>query len=130
MTTRAPTRSRKPAARGVKPTRNTADAARARTEAIYSAVAAIPIGRVATYGQIAELVGIHAGHRLVARAMRMCPPKLPWQRVVGRKDARRAQINLLDSEHAALQRQLLEAEQVQFDDNGYIVLRHYGWLPT
>jgi methylated-DNA-protein-cysteine methyltransferase related protein len=130
MKTRTPKRFGQAAARGASNTRNTHEAATARTAAIYSAVSAIPRGRVATYGQIAELVGIPAGHRLVARAMRTCPPGLPWQRVVGRKDARRAQINLLDPEHAAQQRQMLEAEHVQFDDNGYIVLRRFGWLPT
>jgi methylated-DNA-protein-cysteine methyltransferase-like protein len=101
----------------------------ARAAAIYAVVKAIPRGRVATYGQIAELADMPAGHRLVARAMRTCPDGLPWQRVVGRKDARRAQINVQDPEHAALQRKLLEAERVLFDDNGCIVLKTFGWLP-
>jgi methylated-DNA-protein-cysteine methyltransferase related protein len=106
-----------------------ADAAE-RTAEIYRAVRAIPRGRVATYGQLAELAGLHNGHRIVARALRTCPAGLPWHRVVGRKDARRAQINLQDPEHATRQRKLLEAERVAFDDNGYIVLVRYGWLPS
>ena len=97
--------------------------------AIYAVVRAIPRGKVATYGQVAELAGIPAGHRVVARAMRSCPSKLPWLRVVGKKDARRGQINLQDPEHAALQRRLLRAEGVAFDVNGFIVLRRSGWLP-
>jgi len=96
---------------------------------IYAVVRAIPRGRVATYGQIAELAGMPAGHRIVARAMRTCPAKLPWQRVVGKKDARRGQINIHDAEHARLQRTLLEAEAVVFDANGFIVLKRSGWLP-
>ena len=104
-------------------------AAASDSNAIYAVVRAIPRGKVATYGQIAELAGIPAGHRVVARAMRACPPKLPWQRVVGKKDARRAQINVQDPEHAALQRDLLTAEGVAFDDNGFIVLARSGWLP-
>ena len=52
----------------------------------------------------ALLAGIPRGHRRVARAMRFCPSGLPWQRVVGKKDARRAQINIQDPEHAARQR--------------------------
>jgi len=100
------------------------------SRAIYEVVAAIPRGRVATYGQVAELAGLPNGHRRVARAMRCCPEKLPWQRVVGRKDARRAQINLLDPEHAAKQRRLLEAERVSFDEAGFIPLRRFGWLPV
>ena len=108
----------------------TAEGPEAVTAAIYAVVRAIPRGRVATYGQVAELAGLRSGHRRVARAMKYCPPNLPWQRVVGRKDARRAQVAIVDSEHASLQRALLEAEKVSFDDAGYIVLRRFGWLPT
>lgn len=96
---------------------------------IYAFVRTIPRGKVVTYGQIAELVGLVRGHRVVARAMRTCPAKLPWQRVVAKKDARRAQVSLHDPEHAALQRKMLEAEGVVFDANGFIVLGKSGWLP-
>jgi methylated-DNA-protein-cysteine methyltransferase-like protein len=106
----------------------------ARTEdplsAIYAVVRAIPRGKVATYGQIAELAGIRAGHRIAARAMRECPPGLPWQRVVGKKDARRAQVAIGEPEHATHQRKLLEREGVRFDANGFIVLRLFGWLDS
>jgi methylated-DNA-protein-cysteine methyltransferase-like protein len=97
---------------------------------IYAIVRAIPKGRVATYGQIAELAGMPSGHRIVARAMRVCPKGLPWQRVVGKKDARRAQISVQDPEQIAQQRKLLAREGVRFDINGFIVLRAYGWLPA
>jgi methylated-DNA-protein-cysteine methyltransferase-like protein len=96
---------------------------------IYEVVAAIPRGAVATYGQVAELAGLPNGHRRVARAMRVCPEDLPWQRVVGRKDTRRAQIAIQDAEHAAQQRALLQAERVSFDADGFIPLRRFGWLP-
>jgi methylated-DNA-protein-cysteine methyltransferase-like protein len=76
------------------------------------------------------LAGIPAGHRVVARAMRDCPARLPWQRVVGRKDARRAQIKLQDPEHVATQRVLLQREGVVFDAAGFIVLARSGWLPN
>jgi methylated-DNA-protein-cysteine methyltransferase related protein len=104
------------------------DAERARRE-IYAVVRAIPRGKVATYGQIAELAGMAGGHRAVARALRTCPSRLPWQRVVGRKDARRAKISIQDGEHAAQQRALLAREGVAFDDSGFIVLGRSGWLP-
>lgn len=97
---------------------------------IYRAVRAIPRGKVATYGQLAELVGIRNGHRMVAQALRSCPSDLPWQRVVAKKDARRAQVALLEPEHAARQRKLLAAEGVRFDDAGFIALSAHGWLPT
>jgi methylated-DNA-protein-cysteine methyltransferase-like protein len=97
---------------------------------IYAVVRAIPRGKVATYGQIGELIGIPAGHRVVARAMRSCPEDLPWHRVVGKKDARRAQISVQDPGHIALQRKLLAGEGVAFDAGGFIPLKISGWLPA
>jgi len=92
-------------------------------------VRSIPRGKVASYGQLAELAGIPSGHRIAARALRSCPERLPWQRVVGKKDARRGQINIEDPDHAALQRALLEAEGVVFDAQGFIPLKQSGWQP-
>lgn len=103
---------------------------RAQASAIYAVVRAVPRGRVVTYGQVALLAGIPNGHRIVARAMQRCPAKLPWQRVLAKKDARRAQISIQDPEHAAEQRARLEAEGIRFDSQGYIVLRQWGWLPS
>jgi len=95
---------------------------------IYAVVRSIPRGKVVTYGEVARLAGVPSGHRIVARAMRECPERLPWQRVIGKKDARRGQINIDDPEHAALQRSLLEAEGVAFDASGFVALRRFGWL--
>lgn len=113
------------AKRGQLPRAATADPA----TRIYAVVREIPRGKVATYGQLALLAGIPAGHRIAAKAMQTCPAKLPWQRVLGKKDARRGQINIHDPEHARLQRTLLEAEGVVFDDSGFVSLRKSGWLP-
>jgi methylated-DNA-protein-cysteine methyltransferase-like protein len=96
---------------------------------IYAVVRKIPKGKVATYGQLAELAGLPSGHRIAAIAMQTCPDNLPWQRVIGKKDARRGQINIQDPDHARLQRTLLEREGVVFDAAGFILLRQSGWLP-
>lgn len=101
----------------------------AHSRAIYAVVRAIPRGKVATYGQVAELAGIPSGHRIAARAMRSCPEALPWQRVVGKKDARRGRISIEDPDHAQLQRALIEAEGVEFDASGFIPLARSGWEP-
>jgi methylated-DNA-protein-cysteine methyltransferase-like protein len=106
-----------------------ADGGEARSRAIYAVVRAIPRGKVATYGQVAELAGIPSGHRVAASAMRSCPEAVPWQRVVSKKDARRAQISIEDPDHAQLQRALIEAEGVEFDANGFIPLARAGWQP-
>jgi methylated-DNA-protein-cysteine methyltransferase related protein len=104
-------------------------ALRSDAERIYEVVRAIPRGRVATYGQVAELAGIPRGHRSAARALRSCPANLPWQRVLAKKDARRAMISIPDPEHAREQRRLLAREGIRFDTQGCIALRDFGWLP-
>jgi len=96
---------------------------------IYAVVAAIPRGKVITYGEVAELAGKPSGHRMVARAMKSCPNGLPWQRVLGRHHARRAHLSIGDPEHAAPQRSLLKKEGVFCDDAGWIVMSRSGWLP-
>lgn len=47
-------------------------------------VAAIPTGRVATYGQVAALAGMPRHARLVGRTLANLPAgtRLPWHRVV------------------------------------------------
>ena len=56
-------------------------------ERVYEAVRAIPRGRVATYGQVARLLGMARGARAVGWALRALDPRrappVPWHRVVG-----------------------------------------------
>ena len=47
---------------------------------VYTYVAQIPPASVFTYGEIADYLGLTA--RMVGSAMRVCPPDLPWHRVV------------------------------------------------
>lgn len=55
-----------------------------RYQKIYAAVAAIPAGRVASYGQIAARAGLPGRARLVGTALRETPDgvELPWFRVL------------------------------------------------
>jgi alkylated DNA nucleotide flippase Atl1 len=69
-----------------------------------------------------------AGHRFAARALGTCPSALPWYRIVGKQDARRARIAIGDPEHAKIQRRRLAAEGVTFDANGFIPLARFGML--
>ena len=55
-------------------------------ELVLSTVERIPPGQVASYGDIAELVGI-GGPRLVGRVMSLHGAAVPWWRVV-RSDGR------------------------------------------
>lgn len=53
-------------------------------EKVYGAVSRIPAGRVATYGQIAEMIGCPGGCRAVGQALHVNPfaPVVPCHRVV------------------------------------------------
>jgi methylated-DNA-protein-cysteine methyltransferase-like protein len=99
---------------------------------IYRVVRRIPRGKVATYGQVAELAGLPGGARTVGRAMKLSAraSALPWQRVVGKRSHGTAKIAILDAIGGAIQRQLLEKEGVHFSDAGTISLAAHGWLPA
>ena len=51
-------------------------------EAVYNMVRQIPHGKVASYGQIAVMLGYIQGGRPVGTAMRYAPDDLPCHRVV------------------------------------------------
>ena len=95
---------------------------------IYRVVARIPRGRVATYGQVADLAGLPRQARLVGYALNVLPPEidLPWHRVVNA----RGQVSLRTSglDHEDLQTQLLQREGVKFVA-GTISLALFRWRP-
>jgi methylated-DNA-protein-cysteine methyltransferase-like protein len=105
---------------------------RALYRSIYAVARRIPVGHVATYGQVAELAGIPGGGRVAGAAMKMSKPtdRLPWQRVVGKAGKTRARVQIHDPVGAAIQRQLLEDEGVTISETGLIDLGVYGWLPA
>ena len=109
-----------------------ADATGTRSEsyrAIYRVVGRIPRGRVATYGQVAELAGLKGHARQVGYALHNLPEdsSVPWQRVVnaaGRVSPRAW------SGSEVRQQILLEEEGVVFDSSGRLDLRKYRWRGT
>jgi methylated-DNA-protein-cysteine methyltransferase-like protein len=93
---------------------------------IYALVRQIPPGKVATYGQVASLVG-GCTARMVGYAMAAIPEgvNIPWQRVINYKGK--------ISPHgfgygSAMQRVLLEEEGIEFDSESRIDLQRFGWL--
>jgi len=100
--------------------------------AIKRVIRRIPRGRVATYGQIAELAGIPGGARIAAAALKTSAPTdaLPWQRVIGKASKTRGRIAIHDPVGAAIQRELLAAEKVEVSELGHVDLGRYLWLPT
>jgi len=56
-------------------------------ERICNVVARIPAGRVATYGQVAQLAGLGGQARLVGYALYASDRPLPWHRVINARGA-------------------------------------------
>ena len=83
-------------------------------EQVYAVVERIPHGRVVSYGQIAHMLGRPRAAREVGRAMRCCPERLPWQRVV------MADGSITGGVYADIRRALLEAEGVTFLPDGRV----------
>jgi methylated-DNA-protein-cysteine methyltransferase-like protein len=96
-------------------------------ERVYEAVRAIPRGRVATYGQVAQLVGVPRGARAVGWALRALDPRraraVPWHRVVGAG----GRISPRAGGGPVLQRRRLAAEGVGFR-RGCVDIRRHGLL--
>ena len=88
---------------------------------ILSAVSEIPEGRVATYGQIARLIGRDRNARLVGKALSCAElyGDYPCHRVVNH--AGRLAPNFPD------QRALLTEEGVAFRDNGCVDMKKHQW---
>lgn len=100
-------------------------------ERVWEIVRRIPAGKVSTYGKIAALLpppsGVSPqnylafGARWVGGALAVCPSDVPWHRVIN------AQGKISLRQGAELQHKLLVEEGVEFDDQGRINLKKYGW---
>jgi len=95
---------------------------------IYAVVRRIPRGRVATYGQVADLAGISGHARQVGYALHALEDgsSIPWHRVV---NARGAISQRAERYSEPLQHVLLEREGVTFDVTGQLDLAEYRWRP-
>ncbi len=98
--------------------------------AIYALVKKIPRGKVATYGQIARLLGWPRHARQIGYALAATPEniKTPWHRVVNAQGRISLRLTHWQSGSDDLQRILLEAEGVVFDVGGKINLKRFGWM--
>lgn len=87
---------------------------------VLKAVASIPVGKVASYGQIAGLVGSPRAGRQVGGVLRSLKDvtNIPWWRVVNSKGEISIKGNWFATKE--LQKTLLEAEGVRVADN-YVV---------
>lgn len=97
---------------------------------VWNLVRQIPRGKVATYGQIAQILPppdtvdpeAYAAFspRWVGSAMAVCPEDVPWQRIIN------AQGKISQRPGAEKQRRLLEQESIVFV-KGRVDLKQYQW---
>jgi methylated-DNA-protein-cysteine methyltransferase-like protein len=93
---------------------------------IWQVVAAVPAGKVTTYGTVAARAGLPHAARRVGAALHVLPQdtQIPWHRIVNAQ----GRLSLpKDSPSYQAQRSRLENEGIAFRLNGSIDLRQYGW---
>ena len=88
---------------------------------ILSLVEEIPEGRVASYGQIAKMIGRDRNSRLVGKVLSMAEyyGDYPCHRVVSHAGR--------PAPHFRDQRERLQAEGVEFKENGCVDMKKYRW---
>ena len=96
---------------------------------VYWLVQQIPSGKVASYGQIAEILGAPGAARTVGWAMAGLTEEqaavVPWHRVINKA----GRCSIRSFAHAAAEQQaLLEAEGVEFNAHGYTDWKRFGWV--
>ncbi|TWD42797.1 MGMT family protein [Pantoea sp. SJZ147] len=91
---------------------------------IWQIVAAIPPGKVTTYGDVALLAGSPRAARQVGGVLSRLPEgsTLPWHRVINHHGT-----ISLQGDRLFRQRDALEAEGVEVSDGGEIDLEKYRW---
>tara|TARA_B100000925_G_scaffold283488_1_gene257438 strand:- start:801 stop:1139 length:339 start_codon:yes stop_codon:yes gene_type:complete len=98
-------------------------------KSVYSIVKKIPVGRVTTYGAIANYLGSTKSSRAVGWAMNKSHHDLeiPAHRVVNR-------VGLLTGKHhflgVNLMKQLLENEGIKINNDKIIDFKNYFWDPS
>lgn len=100
-------------------------------ELVWEIARQVPAGKVTTYGQIAGMIPPPGslnlkdyeafGARWAGGAMANCPDDVPWQRVIN------SQGRISPRPGAAMQKELLQAEGVEFDDRDRVNFDVCGW---
>lgn len=98
-------------------------------ENVYEAVQLIPRGKVATYGQIARMIGAPRSSRAVGYALHANPRPgvIPCHRVVNREGRLAPAFAFGGPE---IQAQLLESEGVRVSADFVVDLGKYLWQPS
>ncbi len=93
---------------------------------VYDIVRKIPKGKVATYGQIARMLGQPKRAKIVGWALHKNPyfGEVPCHRVVNRNGEISSGFAFGGME---VQKEMLEAEGITFDEDGKIDLNEFLW---
>jgi methylated-DNA-protein-cysteine methyltransferase related protein len=95
---------------------------------VYALVARIPVGRVTTYGHLAEHLGTRRGARAVGWALnKAAGTDLPCHRVVNRRGALTGARHF---ESPTAMEERLRSEGVAFNEQGEVDLDRHLWTPA
>ncbi|AOY87159.1 cysteine methyltransferase [Marinobacter salinus] len=98
-----------------------------KDQKIWQVVLLIPAGKVASYGQVADMAGLGRQARYIGRALGKLPPghSVPWYRVLRSN----GQIAFPEGSPTFLkQKELLEQEGVEVI-SGKVQMRQFRWQP-
>src|SRR5581483_1572298 len=94
-------------------------------ERVQNLVRRIPRGKVATYGQLSQLIGGRLSPVGIGWALHAAPPgRWPWHRGANSRGTLST-----EGEEPGLQRAMLETEGVRFGERGAIDLERWQWRP-
>ena len=96
---------------------------------VYLTVSKIPYGKVATYGQIADLICTQRKSRQVGWALRRLklPSNIPWHRVINSKGLITMRVSRNGTDW--MQKELLINEGIKFNAEMKIDIKKYLWEP-
>ena len=96
---------------------------------VYLTVSEIPYGKVATYGQIADLIYAYGRARQVGWALKRLklPSNIPWHRVINSKGLITMSVSRNGTDW--MQKKLLANEGIKFNAKMKIDLKTYLWKP-
>ena len=96
---------------------------------VYLTVSKIPYGKIATYGQIADLIYAYGHARQVGWALRRLklPSTIPWHRVINSKGEITMSLSRKGTDW--IQMELLIKEGIKFNSKMKIDIKKYIWRP-
>ena len=99
------------------------------SQKVYLKVSKIPHGKIATYGQIADLIYAYGNARQVGWALRRLklPSTIPWHRVINSKGEITMSLSRKGTDW--IQKELLIKEGIKFNSKMKIDIKKYLWRP-